>query len=78
MAIVHQARQATAGQKVEPRPFKLPGEKDAKSESAAADEKLVSPGDEDATDAEEETAAEPAAEPATEATDAASEVASGG
>jgi hypothetical protein len=54
MAIVQHARQSTAGQKVEPRKFKLPGEKDAKAEGA--DEKLISPGDEEAA----EDAAEPA------------------
>ncbi len=44
MAIVSEARQATAGKKVEPRPFKLPGEKDA-ADTADASE-IVSPGDE--------------------------------
>jgi len=40
MAIVAHARQVTADKKVEPRPFKLPGEK------GGEDEKIVSPGDE--------------------------------
>ena len=69
MAIVAEARQATAGKKVEPRPFKLPGEKREAGEEKQ--EEIVSPGDEaspkkdavevekpeaDAKDAEETTA----------------------
>jgi len=42
-AIVAEARQLTAGKKVEPRPFKLPGEKGAEEEK---DGDIVSPGDE--------------------------------
>jgi hypothetical protein len=50
MAIVSHAEQVTAGEKVEPRPFKLPHEK------GAADEKIVSPGDEKSSgDSEAET-----------------------
>jgi hypothetical protein len=42
MAIVAEARQATAGQKVKPRAFKLPGEKGAAEQEA---EKIESPGE---------------------------------
>ncbi|MBA3482440.1 MAG: hypothetical protein H0T51_11550 [Pirellulales bacterium] len=44
MAIVAEARHLTAGKKVEPRPFKLPGEKREAGEEKAAE--IVSPGDE--------------------------------
>ena len=74
MTIVQQARQSTAGQKIEPRPFKLPGEKDAKAE--ATDENLVSPGDEEVEGDSQSPAEEPIADEAAEAADA--EVASGG
>ncbi|HEX6961707.1 MAG TPA: hypothetical protein VF175_07565 [Lacipirellula sp.] len=42
MAIVAHARQLTAGEEVEPRPFKLPGEQDAAQEDPG---KIVSPGE---------------------------------
>jgi hypothetical protein len=59
MAIVHEAQLATADKVVKPRDFHLPGEK---STPDGEPEKLVSPGDEEASPA----AAEPAAaEPAT-------------
>jgi hypothetical protein len=53
MSIVAEARKATAGQKVEPRPFKLPGEKAAADEEA---KEIVSPGDEQSSDDEVEVA----------------------
>ncbi len=73
MQIVDHAEQATVGQKVEPRPFKLPGEK-AKSETAeenvkAEGEDEVSPGDllnKPVEKAGEEKAAEPKTEPTAE------------
>jgi hypothetical protein len=44
MAVVAEAQRATAGKKVEPRPFKLPGDK---KEVKPADPKdIKSPGDE--------------------------------
>jgi hypothetical protein len=43
MAIVSEAQQMTAGKKVKPRPFKLPGEEEADQENA---KEIVSPGDE--------------------------------
>ena len=57
MAIVSEAEQTTAGKKVEPRPFKLPGEKTDEEAASAGDE--ASPGD--AEPAAEEPAAERAA-----------------
>jgi hypothetical protein len=47
MSIVAEAREATAGQKVKPRPFKLPGEKAPADEEA---KEIVSPGDEQSSD----------------------------
>jgi hypothetical protein len=48
MAIVAEARQATRDQKVKPRPFKLPGEKDpadAEASDAKSPGEIESPGD---------------------------------
>jgi hypothetical protein len=49
MAIVAEARQATRDQKVKPRPFKLPGEKDAdeKAGEIRSPGEIESPGDSD-------------------------------
>ncbi|MBA3483587.1 MAG: hypothetical protein H0T51_17405, partial [Pirellulales bacterium] len=68
MAIVAEARHLTAGKKVEPRPFKLPGEKREAGEEKL--EEIVSPGDEvspkkDAVEAEKPAADSEDAETAT-------------
>jgi hypothetical protein len=60
MAIVAEARQLTAGEKVEPRPFKLPGEKREAGEEKA--EEIVSPGDEASPKKDEVEAEKPEAE----------------
>ncbi len=59
MAIVNEARVATADEVVEPRPFELPGEKAHAETLSPGDE--VSPGDE-ASASESETDSEPAVE----------------
>ena len=55
MAIVSEAQQMTAGQKVKPRPFKLPGEEVAEEQDP---KKIVSPGDEVAPEKKEAVDAE--------------------
>ncbi len=62
MAIVAEARHLTAGKKVQPRPFKLPGEKRETGEEKA--EEIVSPGDEVAPTKDAVEAEKPAAETA--------------
>jgi hypothetical protein len=68
MAIVAEARQATRGKEVKPRPFKLPGEKDAeKSQEIKSPGEIESPGDEEPAGSSDKDATTAKAEKSKEA-----------